>query len=151
MPLPPCEYRQDMPADGIFYCRCPSYHTPGQLVNDKLCGMCTERLKTGKPKRPLAPTDPSLVQRAKNIAGAVVKHTRTGRKTAPEIVQRERLSVCQGCEYFNGHKCQHKACGCTAFKLKLSWASSTCPVGKWGAVTPEQTGDTGQVESPETS
>jgi hypothetical protein len=48
-------------------------------------------------------------------------------------IKAERLSFCEGCEFFLGlsRNCRH--CGCF-MDLKTALPHASCPVGKWPAV-----------------
>ena len=133
MSLPPCDYRADMPAEGVFYCLHSKVHVADNLVRPKHCLKCGLRETVAEPREPPA-IYPGLVQKAQNLAKAVGDHVRGGRRILSEDAQQARWSVCRACEYFDGQRCQHEKCGCTAFARKLSWESSECPLGKWDSL-----------------
>ena len=90
------------------------------------------------PSYPRAPKPGvSIVQKAANFATSAAKHIAAG---APRCTQEQidaRFAICQGCEHFDGKACRQ--CGCPVVRerqylSKLSWADSSCPVGKWGPV-----------------
>ncbi len=72
--------------------------------------------------------EPGLLEKAANLASSLVSHARTGLKTVPASEAEERLKICGGCEQNNGGRCA--ACGCY-IKVKATWASQDCPLGKW--------------------
>jgi hypothetical protein len=45
----------------------------------------------------------------------------------------KRAEICHACEHYRRSTKQCQMCGCLA-SLKISWAESECPVGKWSAV-----------------
>lgn len=80
----------------------------------------------------------TLLQKAKNFAAASAKHLAAGAPMATDDEVARRFAICQGCEHFDGKACRQ--CGCPVVRerkylSKLSWADSSCPVGKWGPVT----------------
>ena len=111
-----------MPAEGVYFCRCPSFYSRDNLVTERNCNACVEQEKNHSPEkwRPKPQINPSLLQKAKNFGVAGIRHALTGAKKATEEVQELRLETCKACEYFDGQKCQHANCGCTNFALKLS-------------------------------
>ena len=89
------------------------------------------------PAYPRAKPGVSLLQKAKNFAVASAKHIAAGAPHASEEEVARRFAICEGCEHFDGRACRQ--CGCPVvrekkFLSKLSWADSSCPVGKWGPV-----------------
>lgn len=45
----------------------------------------------------------------------------------------ERVAICQACEQYRKPTKQCKECGCLV-SLKVSWADTACPLGKWSEV-----------------
>lgn len=75
-----------------------------------------------------APAFPSLVQQARNLAGAVVEAVASGIEVAPPEEQARRLAICAGCPDFIDGRCRH--CGCVmGWKVRL--AAWRCPIGKF--------------------
>lgn len=75
---------------------------------------------------------PSLVDQAKNFAGAMVDYAKDGFKNVSQDEYDNRLSICGSCELFrhSDKRCSHPSCGC--FMEKKSWLrSAKCPIGKW--------------------
>lgn len=76
---------------------------------------------------------PTLVDKAFNLADAMVGWVKSGFKIAPEEQYKARKAVCLACDQWNGEgyfgagAC--RACGCTGAKLYI--ASSECPLKKW--------------------
>lgn len=80
----------------------------------------------------------SLLTKAANFATAAAKHVAAGAPMASDEEVARRHDICRGCEHFDGKACRQ--CGCPVVRerkylSKLSWADSSCPVGKWGPVT----------------
>jgi hypothetical protein len=48
--------------------------------------------------------------------------------TVNEELYKQRLSLCNSCDYREDKKCG--VCGCS-IKLKTKWTSETCPKNKW--------------------
>ena len=89
------------------------------------------------PAYPRAKPGVSLLQKAKNFAAASAKHIAAGAPMASEEEVARRFAICETCEHFDGKACRQ--CGCPVVRerqylSKLSWADSSCPVGKWGPV-----------------
>lgn len=77
---------------------------------------------------------PSVPAMAKNLATSVTQWAGSGFRMASEEDAASRLSVCNGCEFWNaeafGNTGRCMKCGCsTQAKIRLS--TSRCPVGKW--------------------
>jgi hypothetical protein len=82
---------------------------------------------------------PTLVQKAANLTKAAARHVANrGRQCTDEEIA-ARYAICESCPLLMDEHCTHKNCGCRispkrAIVSKLSWASESCPVGKWAAV-----------------
>jgi ribosomal protein L40E len=92
--------------------------------------------------------NPSLAEKVANFAASAARHVAAGMPQATEEQVAERFAICQGCEHFDGTAC--RKCGCPVvrekkFLSKLSWAGESCPVGKWGPVSGQNS------ESPKTA
>lgn len=85
------------------------------------------------------PEGPGLLRRIANFLGATVVHVASGSELVAEAEVDRRLAICQACpmQLFNGVRCTHASCGCgispdlPAYRSKLRWASSYCPIGAW--------------------
>jgi hypothetical protein len=77
-----------------------------------------------------------LVKMAVNLAKSSAKHLANGAELVSVNVHKERLLICQGCEFFNNENPKKPRCGkCGCFlHKKTSWASESCPIDKWGAI-----------------
>jgi hypothetical protein len=85
---------------------------------------------------------PSLARKAVNFTKACAKHVANrGRQCTDEEIA-TRYAKCMACPggYMRCCRCNHPSCGCKIspkrkFVNKLSWASESCPIGEWGAIT----------------
>ena len=83
--------------------------------------------------------EPSLLELAKNFTTALTRWVKAGAPVVNEEVYRERISICETCEYWKPEarmglgKCSAPGCGCT--KLKLWLKTERCPLGKWDQST----------------
>jgi len=95
--------------------------------------------KPGYTPPPPKPAElPPLAERLANFAASAAKHVAAGMPRATDEKIAERFAICQGCEFLSEGACSK--CGCpvvreSRFISKLSWASESCPVGKWGPAT----------------
>lgn len=62
---------------------------------------------------------------------AILKYVKSGAENVDEDLFKERVAICQTCEYFEGRRC--KICGCFV-DLKAKWAVQSCPVNNWEKV-----------------
>jgi hypothetical protein len=87
------------------------------------------------PEQPEPPKLPPLAERLANFAASAAKHVAAGMPRCTDEQIAERFAICQGCEFLSGGACSK--CGCPVVReakyiSKLSWATESCPVGKWG-------------------
>ena len=80
---------------------------------------------------------PSIFQQARNLAKEMWFTGKHAAKGLPVILDADtafnRFSMCQGCEFLKENfRCEK--CGCF-MKAKTQLAASSCPVGKWSAIT----------------
>jgi hypothetical protein len=80
----------------------------------------------------------TFLSKAKAFALASAKHVSAGARLASDEQISHRYSICLACEFLENNACNK--CGCPVnrtkrYVSKLSWASESCPVGKWGPVT----------------
>lgn len=73
---------------------------------------------------------PSLTEQAGTLASASLAHAKNGFKNTTDDMKKNRLEICDNCEFFIR---DHKRCGkCGCFvEVKAKWESNHCPVGKW--------------------
>lgn len=79
---------------------------------------------------------PGLLEKAGNLARAVVTHVADGGRIASPEVQAERKAICFSCSHLDKARDKCNVCGCSNMDLKRSWASSACPLSppRWEAV-----------------
>jgi hypothetical protein len=60
--------------------------------------------------------------------------------TRRKDISEERLSICRTCDFFNQTSTRCSKCGCfMEYKSLLLYVD--CPIGKWGAINTDETGD----------
>lgn len=72
-----------------------------------------------------------ILKQAASFASAMSSEAKAiAEQQAPvsEEDQAARLAICQGCDFYDGHRC--KKCGCF-MNLKTRLRSASCPIGKW--------------------
>lgn len=133
----------DCPDPGL--CERVGFHVHGRVYRLYRADERYRRKLDGLPPRP------SLLRKALNLAGALVRHAADGLARVGDDEYAARLVICDHCEQKEGTTC--RACGCV-LALKASWRSEGCPLGKWpgerprggcGCGSPEQ----GQPAQPE--
>jgi hypothetical protein len=84
------------------------------------------------PERSVAPKMPSVPQQVLNLTqavGRVIKGIVSGEQIiADEDTRKERISICEGCEFLSGSRCSK--CGCVTAK-KVALQTEHCPIKKW--------------------
>lgn len=113
--------------------------------NTYLCVKCGTEVRSEDGPPPLLCSQPSaqadqeqavsFSTKVKNFISAASDHLNNGAKLCTDQQIEHRYSICNSCEHFVKSSCNK--CGCPIirnkrFISKLSWASSECPVGKWG-------------------
>lgn len=73
---------------------------------------------------------PSLVTQAKNLAGSLYQHAKSGFSTASEELQQKRLDICSSCPLLVKESDRCSACGCYV-KSKVRMTTASCPKGHW--------------------
>lgn len=124
-------------------------------INNKLskcshCGMVVESKDTHKPhicgsKINTLSKDPKSKFKLTNRE--VIKAPQQIINSKNQCSQQQidsRLSVCKSCEFYQNNTCLK--CGCSlsrdrVFMNKLYWPDQSCPIGKWGPVEPDNTGE----------
>lgn len=83
----------------------------------------------------------TLWRRVKSVAYVAAKTAQSlvtkGKVYASQEVIDQRLEVCKNCSYYSQEKCLMCGCSCKtkqAFRNKLAYEASECPIGKWGQV-----------------
>lgn len=101
---------------------CGKSNQPEELVKEVIA---TTEIKNTDDKKL-----PGLIQQAKNLSSALVKHAASGFANVTPHVQQERLSICQSCPHHLKETNRCAKCGCyLESKTKLS--TSHCPIGLW--------------------
>lgn len=110
-----------------------------------ICSKCGTRIMSDDGPPPLMCSMPSVKTdqeqlasfstKVKSFINAASGHLQNGAKLCSDEQIEKRYSICHGCEHFINSSCNK--CGCPIvrnkrFISKLSWASSECPVGRWG-------------------
>ena len=67
-----------------------------------------------------------------SFSKSALKHAKNLFENVPDPIQKERLQICSDCEFFNAEKITCNKCGCLLM-VKTSWASESCPEGKWSS------------------
>jgi hypothetical protein len=88
------------------------------------------------PKDPGSVTPPGAATQLQSLIEAAKNYAASGFKNCTNDQYQERLAICNSCEFYDRNAFMGAGrclkCGCSGIKLKLG--SSTCPIGKWGAV-----------------
>jgi hypothetical protein len=82
---------------------------------------------------------PDFLEKVKNVGGALGRFVKIGMKTVSEKTKQKRLSICQGCEYYDKELMKCNVCGCY-LEVKTKMASESCPLNKWGVELPGKSG-----------
>jgi hypothetical protein len=115
----------------------------GGDVSGNICSVCNMFVK--RVQRPIEieekpakqKKEPRLLTKAKNVSIAVTKHAKNRFRNISENKQKKRLEICQKCEYYNESNISCRSCGCYLL-VKTSWASESCPEGKWQSEKSDQ-------------
>jgi hypothetical protein len=80
-----------------------------------------------------------LLTKVANFAASAARHVAAGAPRCTDEQVASRHAICSTCEFLKDGACEK--CGCPvvrerAYISKLSWAGESCPVGKWGPVSP---------------
>jgi len=109
----------------------PVRHLEQQVV-DQFCAAQPDRCEDVDPDS----GQPTPLEKAKRFALAMGRWAASGFKVADDATYRERVAICEGCQYWRGEgnepgtgRCGK--CGCSGLKLCL--ATERCPEGKWEA------------------
>lgn len=76
------------------------------------------------------PQLPSTMQMAKNFVKSAAKHAQSGFAQVDSDMQKQRLQICNDCEFIVQNKSRCGKCGCF-LETKTKWKTSSCPIGKW--------------------
>jgi hypothetical protein len=78
------------------------------------------------------PELPSLWRQAANLAKATARHALDGGREVDEATLADRLRTCDACDRLRPSDGRCSECGCPV-AVKATWASESCPLGKWAA------------------
>lgn len=73
---------------------------------------------------------PSLFQMSKNLLASTAKHIANNATSASKKTQQCRMTICKSCQFLQEDSERCLSCGCYV-SIKTSWASESCPEGKW--------------------
>lgn len=116
------------------------YHAAtGRRYHGRLAELVTADNDTGSRYRRVM----LAVSAAGGYVSAVTRHLLTGRKTVNDEAYNRRRATCDACPSRDPVRDVCKQCKCplteTILGDKLRWASSTCPLNKWGKHDSEPT------------
>lgn len=74
----------------------------------------------------------NIIKKAINFAKALIRHGKDGFTDVSLEEYRERLKICNSCEFNSNGDCD--ICGCIIRK-KAWWKSEDCPKNKWDKLT----------------
>ena len=115
-------------------CNCDNCPKTGEPWTGVGCYDCWRFYNVPKVHKEWGGTNPNLLEKINNFANALVKHVMSGcANISPEILKQRKLA-CTNCPLNVNWKCQ--ACGCNLL-IKMKWASTQCPKGKWPTVCAE--------------
>jgi hypothetical protein len=84
--------------------------------------------------------NPTLWEQMRNVGFAVGKFSASGFKPTPPEIITERESICRTCDQWDAAALRNtgrcRKCGCSTW-AKLRMATERCPLGKWEAVSVE--------------
>ena len=129
-----CRFRQQSSQMGIYYCHHEKVHTPGKLVTLVVCDLCQFRERCCDNRVSQAFVEqkpPAFPKQVWNFARALSAFVADGLTTVTEQQYKERLAVCEQCNYRKDNRCLK--CGCQLL-WKARGRAFTCPVGKWPAI-----------------
>lgn len=82
-----------------------------------------------------------LMQQLNQFAWALWNHAKDGFRIVTPQEAETRLAICQACDQFDGNRCLACGCKCTGeWMNKVTWASESCPKGKWEAIEKHPSG-----------
>ena len=96
------------------------------------CSMCSSNIKDCTCEKKYHYDSPNIIDKAISFSKSALKHAKNLFENVPDPVQKERLQICSDCEFFNAEKITCNKCGCLLM-IKTSWASESCPEGKWSS------------------
>lgn len=133
----PCPYQVPTNHPQWFYCRHTAVHTPNHLVPLPICETCVARHTPCETPRPESRM-PSVARMGWNAAASAVAFLADGLRTVSADVYRQRLEICDQCEYRAHDRCTK--CGCN-LSLKARGRKFECPDGRWAGVDGDEQGE----------
>lgn len=119
--------------DGLWYCqacgRGPEPHYFHAYCKEPSGASAT--IAAGEPPA-ASPQFPGKFAQAWNLATSLVAFVADGCKTVSKDEYRERLDICDACEFRSDNRCER--CGCF-LALKAQGRAFKCPENKWPEVT----------------
>lgn len=76
--------------------------------------------------------EPPMKEKIVSFSKSLVAHAGNLFRSVDNPLQKKRLQICSNCEFFNAEKITCNKCGCLLI-VKTSWASESCPEGKWSS------------------
>lgn len=115
------------------------------------CEKCGRTIKARPPivcpcsKNENSQQAPGIIQKAQNFGAAVARHAQNRFINVATNIKQERLDICKNCEFYNSTNPDNPTCNkCGCFlKIKTSWASEKCPIGKWADIKTQSSGGCG--------
>jgi hypothetical protein len=105
-------------------------------VQGAKCSVCGTYAPAQKPAASQQQSsDVNIVKKATSFASSVTNYARSGFRNAPESIKKQRLEICGACDSYDKTNNKCNECGCY-LSAKASWASESCPLGKWRQLTP---------------
>lgn len=111
----------------------PCGHKPTQPVGCYLCHL----YENNADYRRLWSEEVHPLHLVGDFVAAAVEHAQSGFAEASQTVKGERLALCLACEQYEQEKSSCKVCSCLV-KSKVQWATSRCPLEKWGPAQPAE-------------
>lgn len=109
-------------------CLCDNCPKTGEPWTGVGCYDCWRFYNVAKAHKEWGGTDPTLLEKINNFAGALVKHVASGFKKTSDEQFEQRINICKSCQFYVDREC--KKCGCIA-AIKARWFSQNCPIDLW--------------------
>lgn len=96
------------------------------------CGTYVEREANKMPEDEKISSEAknTFTKKVKSFVSSASEHVGSGFKNVSDQTKKQRLAVCKKCNSYNKQNNSCNDCGCF-LSLKTSWASESCPQGKW--------------------
>lgn len=104
----------------------------GCQISNAVCPECGIYNNLSSDQQPIKKkANPTPLKKIINFSSSLTRHAKNGFAGAEESIKEQRMKICMDCEHFNKSGSTCNQCGCF-LGLKTSWASESCPIGKWG-------------------